>query len=523
LPDGMTYINGNAMLASASDEAEHTYERNTVQSFNTGSWNAINNPDNVWGNYYIGIRKANQVIVSLDKIDLSQYKNDPSASAQETFKAYSAEVIRWGFEARFLRAFFYFELIKRYGGVPLLTEALPLDTDFSSIPRNSLDECIKFIVNECNASVPELPPYSFLANYDANDVGRRATKYAALALKSRVLLYAASDLFNTPSWAGGYAKPELISLTGVSRNTRWKAAADAAKEAIDAMSLLSLNTSYSAVFNNFNLPEIILCKRTTASNTFEKSNEPVGFPSGGGLTTPSQNQVDAYEMKTTGKPISDPTSGYNPNNPYANRDPRLASSIVLNNTIFGTPSRAVQLYNGGLDALPLPNASKTGYYIRKYIQESLDLQKGQTGVHSWIIFRLPELYLNYAEALNESDPGNANIKTYVDKVRIRSSVAMPVLPIGLSQNEMRDRIRNERRVEFAFEDQRFWDVRRWMQAPTYFGSPLKGMDITQTGPNQFIYVVKEVESRVFQPKMYLYPIPQSEINIDGSLVQNPLW
>lgn len=521
IPDGMLYIGNNAMMASATDEAEHTFERSSIQSFNNGSWNQFNNPDNVWGNYYTGIRKANQVIVSLNKVDLDPIKLNPAT--QTLYKAQLAEVKRWGYEARFLRAYFYFELIKRYGGVPLLKEAVGLETDFTTIKRNSLQECIDFITIECDSAAPQLPPYIDLPIYDATDVGRRATKFAALALKSRVLLYAASDLFNTPTWAGGYSNPEFISLSGVDRATRWRAAANAAKDCIDAMVSIPLNGSYQGVFNNFNIPEIILAKRTTANNTFERNNHPVGFPSGGGLTTPSQNQVDAYEMRTTGRPISDPTSGYDASNPYLNRDPRLGFSIVVNNSNFGTPARPVQLFTGGLDGLPLPNASKTGYYLRKYVQESLNVQLNQTAVHSWIVFRLPELFLNYAEALNEVEPGNPNIKIFVDRVRARSSVAMPALPAGLLQIPMRERIRNERRVELAFEDHRFWDVRRWMQAPQFLGAPVKGVNISRVTATTFIFSNIDVENRVFEPKMYLYPIPQSDINIATGIKQNPLW
>lgn len=520
IPDGMQYIGNNAMMASASDEAEHTFERSSIQNFNNGSWNQFNNPDNVWGNYYTGIRKANQVIVSLDKVDLESIRLNPAT--QTLYNAQLAEVKRWGYEARFLRAYFYFELIKRYGGVPLLKEAIGLETNFTTIKRNTLQECIDFITAECDSVAPQLPPYSALQNYEATDIGRRATRFAALALKSRVLLYAASDLFNTPTWAGGYSNPELISLTG-DRNAKWRAAADAAKAGIDAMAAIALNNSYQGVFNNFNIPEIILAKRTSANNTFERNNQPIGSPFSSGLTTPSQNLVDAYEMRTTGRPISDPASGYDPNNPYLNRDPRLGFSIVVNNSNFGTPIRQVQLFTGGLDGLPLPNASKTGYYIRKYIQESLNIQQNQTSIHSWIIFRLPELFLNYAEALNEVEPGNPNVKIFVDRVRARSSVAMPALPAGLLQIPMRERIRNERRVELAFEDHRFWDLRRWMQAPQFLGAPIRGVTINITAPNTFVYNYINVENRVFEPKMYLYPIPQSDINIATGVKQNPLW
>ena len=526
LPDGTTYIQGGAaMMAAASDEAEFTLETNAVQSFNSGSWNAVNNPDLVWDNYYRAIRKVNQFLLSTGKVNLDPWKLDPSPSAQSVYNTNLAALKRFGYEARFLRAFFYFELVKRYGGVPLLNNALNIDDDFSKISRNSLDSCIKFIVSECDSAAAQLPLTTNIAPYiNANDLGR-ATRLAALALKSRVLLYAASDLFNNTSWASGYAKPELIALPAGDRNARWKAASDAAKAVIDATALPTLG-SYKALFNTFNNAEIIFTKRAGASNQFEKNNSPIGFPQGQSGNTPTQDLVDAYEVKVS----STVAVKFDWNNPamaaapYLNRDPRLEYTIIRNDTLFGTPTRKVQLYTGGQDGKPIINASKTGYYLRKYQIESLNLNNGNTGVHSWIFIRYPEIYLNYAEALNEWSPGNADIKAYYDRVRARTGVAMPALTTGLSQVQVREAIRNERRVEFAFEDHRFWDVRRWMIAPAALGGQVRGVDITRNaGTGAFTYTPFVLETRVFQPKMYLYPIPQSDLNIAPSLVQNPLW
>ena len=235
--------------------------------------------------------------------------------------------------------------------------------------------------------------------------------------------------------------------------------------------------------------------------------------------------MDAYEVKVNATTAvkfnwNDPVMAANP---YANRDPRLGFTVITNNSSFGTPARNVQIWNGGLDGKPIVNASKTGYYLRKYQLESLNLLNGNTGVHSWIIFRFPEIYLNYAEALNEWSPGNADIKKYVDIVRTRTGVSMPPMPLGLSQTETREKIRNEIRIEFAFEDHRFWDVRRWMQGPDYFAKPLMGVEVIKNIDNTFKYTPVKVEDRAFNPKMYLYPIPQSDLNISGSLIQNPLW
>lgn len=524
IPDGTVYIGGAAMMASATDEAEFTNETNAVQSFNSGSWNPINNPDQVWGNYYRSIRKVNQFLLSTGKINLDPWKLDPSASAQAVYRTNLTAAKRWTYEARFLRAYYYFELVKRYGGVPLLTSALSLEDDFSKIPRSTLSDCLQFITAECDSAAAQLPlNTSTLPYVAATDLGR-VTKLTALALKSRVLLYGASELFNNPTWAGGYTKPEFISLPTDDRTARWKAASDAAKAVIDQGGAVSLG-AYKSLFNTFNNPEIIFTRSNAVGNQFERNNSPIGFQLGLSGNTPSGDLVDAYEVKVNATTAvkfdwNDPAMRANP---YANRDPRLGFSIITNNSTFGTPSRNVQLWNGGLDAKPIINASKTGYYLRKYQIESLNLINGNTGVHSWIIFRFPEMYLNYAEALNEWSPGHADIKKYVDLVRTRTGVAMPPLPAGLSQTDMRERIRNEKRVEFAFEDHRFWDVRRWLQGLAYFGKPLTGVNVTRNADGTFVYAPVKVEDRVFDPKMYLYPIPQSELNIVTGIVQNPLW
>jgi starch-binding outer membrane protein, SusD/RagB family len=514
IPSSYLAIDG-AMSASTTDEAEHTLETSTVQKFNNGSWNAVDNPENVWGTFYRGIRKANQFLVSSDSVNLDQYRLDPSASTQAVYKTRLDDIKRWKYEARFLRAYFYFELVKRYGGVPILTKALSIDDDFSGIQRNTLAECVQFITAECDSAAAILP-----VAYPVGELGR-ATKGAALALKSRMLLYAASDLFNTPSWAGGFANPALISLTG-DRTARWKAAADASKAVIDLLGTgYSLHTNYRNLFitNSFTFAEVIFARRHGSSNDFEKANYPVGYDLGKSGTTPSQNLVDAYEMKDGTK--FSWTNATHAAKPYANRDPRLGESILMNDTLF--KGRKVECWAGGKDGVGLINATRTGYYLKKHSNENLNLLTNTTGVQSWNIFRLAEMYLNYAEALNEYSAGNPDIKLYVDFVRNRTGVGMPALPSGLSQADMRERIRNERRVEFAFEDHRSWDVRRWMQAPQYFGTPLLGVEVTRNVNGSFTYKPVKVEDRVFAPKMYLYPLPQSEINTSKGLVQNPLW
>ena len=196
-------------------------------------------------------------------------------------------------------------------------------------------------------------------------------------------------------------------------------------------------------------------------------------------------------------------------------------NIITNNSVY--KGRNVEIWEGGRDGKPIPLATRTGYYLKKYLDENINLLTNTVSVHSWSLIRLADVYLWYAEALNEYNPGHPDIKTYVDLVRQRPGVNMPALPAGLTQSETRDAIRHERFVELAFEGHRFWDVRRWMQATTVFNSPLKGVEITQSAPGTFDYSLIDVENRVFEPKMYFYPIPQQELLKMPEWKQNPLW
>lgn len=518
LREGFQEVGNEAMMASTTDEAEHTIETANVQLFNQGAWNAVNNPADVWAPTYRAIRKANIFLETAapGKVNLDAFKTDLT-----TYNQKLAEVIRWRYEARFLRAFFYFELVKRYGGVPLITTSVD-ESSVASTQRKSLQDCIKFIVDESDSAANGLP-----VTYATGDLGR-ITKGAALALKSRMLLYAASDLFNTPTWAAGYANPEYISLPAGDRTARWKAAADAAKAVIDlAGTGYALTTNYRTLFTSFNNTEIIFTRRNAASNSFETINFPIGFDKGRSGTTPTQDLVDAYEVKVNAT-TAIPFDWNNPTHaaaPYANRDPRLGLTVVTNASTFNGngAARPVETWTGGKDARPIINATKTGYYLRKYVVEGTNLTNNTgSAVHSWIYFRLAEIYLNYAEALNEYAPGSADIKINIDRVRTRTGVAMPPVTLG-SQMQMRDIVRRERRVELAFEDHRAWDARRWMIAPATLGAAVRGVNVTQTTPGVFTYAPFALEGRAFQPKMYLFPIPQNDLNIASGLVQNPIW
>ena len=516
LPNGFSPV-GGAMMAAASDEAEYSVASSSVHMFNNGSWNPLNNPDNVWTYYYQGIRQATLFLETADQINMERYKLDPQNQAD--YEMRMANIERWKYEARFLRAYFYSELVKRYGGVPLANELMDMDTDYRNIPRNTLQECIDFIVDECGQVAPHLP-----AVYQASDMGR-VTRGAALALKSRVLLYAASELFNNPVWAQGYERKDLISLSGTDRQTRWENAAKAAGEVLWGADVAEagykLSGNYQSLFRSFSDNEIVLVRRNGYDNSFEKSNYPIGADQATGGTAPSGNLVDAYET-TGGRTFTwkDPSMAARP---YENRDPRFAATIMPNNSTF--QGRPVECWEGGADGPDKNNASRTGYYLLKYVDPELKLLQGQSAIHSWIIIRLGEIYLNYAEAMNEAYGPDAkgiygkSAREAVNEVRGR--VGMPDV-VADSKEEMREKIRHERRVELAFEDHRFWDVRRWMTAPDDLKAPLKGVKVTRLSYNSFEYQSVEVESRSFKRSMYFYPIPQNELNITG-WPQNPLW
>lgn len=517
LPSGFRCVDG-AMMASASDEAEYTIETSGVHIFNVGSWNAKNNPDGgAWWNNFRGIYLVNHFLANSDNLDLEMYRLNPDDIGHEQYQTRLDNIKRWKNEARFLRAYCYFELVKRYGGVPVITQPVEMGDAF---PRNTLDSCINFIVKECKEIAPELPP----KYVELGDLGR-ATRGAALALKSRVLLYAASDLFNSPEkWAAGYADKDLIAVKPLDRAERWKQAADAAKEVIDLVEAgYGLSSNYQNLFRSYTDAEIILARRDGASNDFERANYPVGYDLGNGGNTPSLNLLDDYE-RSDGSDF-DWNNKSQAANPYKDRDPRLALTILSNMTPFN--GRPVECWTGGRDGKGVPHATKTGQYLLKYLDPQLNLLEGRTSVHTWILIRLAEIYLNYIEALNEYQPGNPDIKIYYDKIRGRDGINMPGLPDGLDQDAVRQKIRRERRIELAFEDHRLWDARRWMIAADnekgkgVFNQPLRGLEVLNRGgvPS---YTPIEVEKRTFEPKMYLYPIPQGDLDIAG-WSQNPLW
>ncbi|QKJ29899.1 RagB/SusD family nutrient uptake outer membrane protein [Mucilaginibacter mali] len=503
-----------SMLASGSDEAVNSNLNSSINIFNNGTWSPVRTIDDVYSNMYSGIRKAN--------IFLAKAYGSAVIPAQELVTSnaaditYDAQIARLRGQAFYLRAFFEFELVKRYGSMVLVTRVLNSDENLD-LPRNSFDDCVKQIVADCDSAADRLPDNA--AAWATNNRGR-ATKIAAQALKARLLLYAASPQYNPSN--------DL---------TKWQTAATAAKVIIDG-GKAGLYTSYPNIFlwNISGAPyntEVIFATQTANDATVETNNAPISYNGANGRTDPTQNLVDAFEMKTTGRVITDPLSGYNANAPYTNRDPRLGFSVMLNGSTF--QSKTVDIYAGGKDAIGVNvNATKTGYYMRKFLAEAAVWNtSSNTSVRKpWVLYRYAEVLLNYAEAINEAQgtAGMAEVLKSLNLIRARGGVAMPALQttnaagngyVAPTQAELRKRIHLERQVELCFEEHRFYDVRRWKEAETTFSLPARGMNITQTSPGVFTYSPFTVENRVFTAKNYLFPIAQVELNKAPALKQNP--
>lgn len=510
LPGGYNRVGGD-LLDAASDDAISGFTGTTaVSQLATGAYTsyATINEETPWGNAYAAIRAAS-IFVSNVNVSPVKEKLPNGASIRYAWKA----------EARFIRALFYFELLKRYGGIPLMGDKVRELGDDVQVPRSSFADCVQYIVSECDAIKDSLRPNPITAP-ELNS--HRATKGAALALKARVLLYAASPLFN-----GQNIDPNN-PLTGYANydKERWKQASDAARAVIDehAFSLLPVSKE---IFIKQNNSEIIFIRQGGNNTDIENTNGPVGFAKvARGRTNPTQELIDAFPTDA-GLPITDPASGYNPNDPYAHRDPRLTSSILYNGARW--LNTEIQTFEGGQHrpggAEP---GTKTGYYMRKFMGNFENATQYSDVPHDWIFLRYTEVLLNFAEAENEYNGPTAEVYQVLKDLRARAGIVagdngMYGLREGLSQEDMRNVIRNERRIELAFEEHRFWDIRRWKIAEQVYNTGLHGMSIIRNGA-ELTYNVVDVFTPVFSaPKMYLYPIPYDEVVKNDNMSQNPGW
>ena len=501
---------GGAMRDCAGDDAEFGDTGGAVQYMNNGSWSALNTVDDAWSLYY-GIRAANEFMQSFSTTDFSIYERYPE------YENWVDQMQYFMYEARILRCFFFFELAKRYGDIAMPLEKLDIE-GANTIAKTPFDDVIEYIVSECDACAPELPDtYRDVANAETG----RITRGFAMALKSKALLYAASELHN-PS----------MSVD------KWKRSASAALDLIDT-GLYSLDPADKC--NNPTSPEVVLARQNDNSNTFELYNFPIRFTEGqrsGSLTAmgtfPTQNLVDAFQtrngysvtLEASGWVSDDPE--FSPARPYLNRDPRFTRTILCNGDSF--KGSLIALYKGGRDdAAVSDGGSPTGYFLRKYVQETTDFDPNApvNNKHHWIVYRYAETLLTYAESMVEAfeDPDYSGGEyTYSARWalnQVRANAGMPDVTVS-DKDAFIEALRNEWRVEFAFEDHRFWDIRRWK-----IGSETQdiyGVRITQVSGSTYSYERFLYETRRWNDRVYLYPIPQAELYRNANLApQNQGW
>jgi len=531
------------LWTGGSDEAEFTWGGVASNAVNIGNWDA--NSGFVyayWNNYYRGIRSATFFMANIEKV-----KNDLPAQL----------IIQYRAEARALRAMYYFYLLRLYGPVILLGDKVVAPDVPSSevqLARSSMDECVAYITAELDAAAKDLP-----VTPSNDDSYGRITRGIALAFKAQTLFLAASPLYNGNIDLAVLKNKDGKQLVSQSFDaSKWRAAADAYKsfitqfvpgtydlfKKIDASGnfdpYLSCRDVYLTDWNK----EVILARpeSSLSARQYEMTPYHRGANSdsrGGGALGATQNQVDAFFMQN-GKSINDAGSGYVSTgfstvatkytragiyNPWVNREPRFYVNITYNGSTWLNTNDGIittELYNNGNSGKETGgnDYSNTGYVVRK----SMGLGKWNIDRRPVILYRLANVFLDYAEALNEANPGDPDILRYLNLIRERAGVPLygsADLPLPSGQSEMSAALRKERRVELAFENVRFFDTRRWKIAETTDNGPIYGLNISKNLPD-FLQVVT-FETRVFNKRHYLFPIPSNDVNVDENLVQNPGW
>lgn len=497
--------NSAYFLAGATDEAQYALETGAINSYTNGGWSPANPYSSTWTKSYTAIADANMFLEKLHQTDISDWKYNSE------YSNWMAQMEMFPYELRFLRAYFYFELFKTYGDVPLVTTTLT-NGQANNMKRTPADEIVKFIVEECDAIAPYLP-----VSYGTevgSEVGR-ATRVAAAALKARTLLYAASPLFNK---SGDKAK--------------WQKAAEACKYILDNASAWGLKLSaYGMLWGHdaFYNSELIFGIGRGESNAFEMANYPIGVENGSSGNCPTQSLVDQYEYQDNGQTFAERHPGNIDlalEDPYAGLDPRFALTVVKNGDEWpsnGAQKKVIETFVGGFNGAPKYGATPTGYYLKKFVDGSCvtTADNQTTRRHTWIVFRLAEFYLDYAEAVFNAT-GSANDATYgmtaneaINVLRNRADIMMP--EFTEDGDQWVKRYERERLVELAFENHRFWDVRRWMKGEQYF----KTIQVATISSDQKL--TRSTVTRQWDKKFNFYPIPQSELKKNSNLTQNEGW
>ena len=529
--------NLNTPLIGITDEGEASEGFAVIQGWNSGNITPLNIVANEDERYFMrwqAIRAANIIIERINQVP----------DADQSYK----DMVTG--EALFIRALNDFEMLKRYGGFPIVNKRIVTPED-SKIERNTFEECVNTIVKDCDNAVLKLP-----ANQPGNFAGR-AHKGAALALKARTMLYAASPLFNAaaPPVSFGNAQDDKLLVYGNYDLNRWKGAADAAKAVLDwaqakGYALIDVpanripvitpggivNGNYRAAWQTADNPEIILSSKIygTAKGVgqfpwaYVVPNSLYIANSGAGWTAPTVtfNFVRKYEKRDGTRQTWNYAGGNDLLQKYNELDPRFAQTVIYEGARLHNNATRVQIWDGGATPKALSNSStcKGGHWMLKYIPDGL----GTTGqIPVCPVFRVNEMLLSYAEALNEFSGPTAEAFDALNKIRIRSG--MPNLPTTLTQSQFRDKVHNERDIELALEDHRLNDIRRWKVAEqdggrrgNCWGLQIKTLDNASPFPTAFGYLPFVFETRVWTAKEYFFPFDNNEV-LKGTLKQNPGW
>lgn len=535
-PGRFDFYPGNNFLDAVTDNAVSNDIGSAIFQMGDGSITPLNNPIGDWSNAYTQFRNIHLFLENGLGPNVV-YDLTGDANDQEYKKRLKGE-------AYFLRAWWGFQLLQAYGGktnngdalgYPIVLKTL---TDQESmnldVKRNTYEECAVQIMKDCDEALANLP-----LRYQGDglilgvrNVGR-ADQQAAAALKARTATYAASPAYQPDAVTRITGQGTFTVVDAATYQSRWERAASAAQAAITLIG--NFTSLKEADFNRSGTtPTDFIFRRWFNNNNMEKQQYPP-YEFGVATTGPSQNLVDAFPA-LNGYPISDARSNYNPQNPYASRDPRLDLNVYYNNrTIDGRP---LEVFDGGLDSRTrFPNASRSGYYVRKWLSTKanlLDPEAPQNDFHYYVMLRKTELYLNYAEAANEAYGPNAvppgatqSASTVIKNIRkgagltATSSDAYVNEVAALGKDAFRRLIQNERRLELAFENHRFFDMRRWILP---INEPVKGVQVVRTANNTFQYSTVDVEPRRFNELKYYYlPIPYAEITKSPGLVNNLGW
>ena len=534
LPNGYNRV-GSDFLDAASDDAISLYIDSDpdVLRLQTGSYTASNlvSSDMTWNRWYESIRSCNIFINNIDRVPYNTTYINALGETRPMGVSYKAE-------ARFLRAFFYFQLLERYGGIPLIGDKVFDINDNLEILRNTFAECVDYIVSELDDIQDSL---RLIPMRDAAAFAHVPTKQACMAFKARVLLYAASPLYNGNTLEQGNV---YVGYTDYDPN-RWTKAADIAWRFIEDYGYIETRSSmnqnkfkladkfYDAFINYFSTTsrEAIFFRNNGSGTSVERNNGPLGFSGnrlGNGRTNPTQNLVDAYVMKD-GKPRGESSYAYDPQHPYDNRDPRLDYTVLHQGSLW--LNTLLDTYQGGTHN---PSGSgrycQTSYYMRKFMNNFETSTEYSSHTELWIYFRFAEVLLNFAEAANESPNREAylpDIYKVLIAIRYRAGIEPGAdkyygLDTSMNQEQLRKVIHNERRCEMAFEEQRYYDIRRWREAEHIFSNPLQGMQVIK-GSTSVVYTPIDLLKVNWSDKMYLYPIPYTEVNKNRNMVQNPNW